>query len=317
MLNELRFGTLSAASIAAFTSLSRMSNMEEETGLQPTRLFPLRMEVEKANAEQMVGIKRPKRTFDAIDGGTMPPEQRERVLGNLMAPKTLHLKTGCQVMLIKNTDDALVNGSVGTVMTFLSAKDWNMAQYSGIEWDGIDPAKQTEEDIDAMISRRYQELGDPERAMRKEAIAALIASEDNAPARKSRLEYHEAMEREMKKERSRSRSVSPEKVMEPRKYPVVRFLVPNSRSRTILCQPEVWKNEQPDGEVIASRSQVPLILAWAMSIHKSQGQTLPLVKIDLGRVFETGQAYVALSRAVSKEGLQVLNFNPAKVRHAL
>ena len=51
-----------------------------------------------------------------------------------------------------------------------------------------------------------------------------------------------------------------------------------------------------------------------MSIHKSQGQTLERVKVDLARVFEKGQAYVALSRATSLDGLQVLNFDPAKVR---
>lgn len=71
--------------------------------------------------------------------------------------------------------------------------------------------------------------------------------------------------------------------------------------------------ELPNGEVQASRSQIPLILAWALSIHKAQGQTLERVKVDLGRVFEKGQAYVALSRATCQDGLQVLRFDPRKV----
>jgi len=78
-------------------------------------------------------------------------------------------------------------------------------------------------------------------------------------------------------------------------------------------QPEQWKVELPNGEVQASRTQIPLILAWALSIHKAQGQTLERVRVDLGKVFEKGQAYVALSRATCQDGLQVLRFDPKKV----
>ena len=61
------------------------------------------------------------------------------------------------------------------------------------------------------------------------------------------------------------------------------------------------------------RTQVPLRLAWALTIHKSQGSTLDLVVCDLRGCFTSGQAYVALSRAKSMLGLQIRNFTPSCV----
>jgi len=71
----------------------------------------------------------------------------------------------------------------------------------------------------------------------------------------------------------------------PIKWPVVEFL--NGRKR--LIPPHEFTIENADGIMQALRSQVPLILAWAISIHKSQGQTLQRVRVNLGRVFEKGQ----------------------------
>lgn len=103
--------------------------------------------------------------------------------------------------------------------------------------------------------------------------------------------------------------------------PVVEFVL-NEKAKVVkTIMREVWTIDVPGRKTPLSRSQIPLILSYAMyflllmirSIHKSQGQTLERVKVDLGKVFEYGQAYVALSRAKSMDALEVLNFNPKKV----
>ena len=63
--------------------------------------------------------------------------------------------------------------------------------------------------------------------------------------------------------------------------------------------------------------QVPLKLAWAMTIHKCQGMTLDFANVSLRSVFAPGQAYVALSRARSMEGLHVQDVHPSVVKVAL
>ena len=65
-----------------------------------------------------------------------------------------------------------------------------------------------------------------------------------------------------------------------------------------------------------ARKQLPLALAWAVTVHKAQGASLDLVHVDLDGTFGEGQAYVALSRAKTIEGLEIRNFSPASVKTA-
>lgn len=75
---------------------------------------------------------------------------------------------------------------------------------------------------------------------------------------------------------------------------------------------EKWSIKTNIGTIV-HRKQIPLKLAWAFSIHKSQGLTLDCVEMCLARVFDAGQSYVALSRAQSLQSLRVLDFNSQQV----
>ncbi|PFH51817.1 hypothetical protein AMATHDRAFT_114475, partial [Amanita thiersii Skay4041] len=247
MLNEMRFGQLCSRSIEKFRSLSR--EIVYEDGIEATELFPRREDVDRSNTSRMSRLHTQAQVFKAKDAGNLQDQnQRQKMLANFMAPESLTLRIDCQVMLIKNVDETLVNGSIGKVVQF------------------ADPV--------AYSYEQNQELS--------------IVGGGNNPKK-------------------------PPSSAGGKLYPVVEFILPNGMRRPCLMMPEIWKVELPNGDIQVSRTQLPLILSWAMSIHKSQGQTLERVKVDLARVFEKGQAYVALSRATSLEGLQVLNFEPRKV----
>jgi ATP-dependent DNA helicase PIF1 len=92
------------------------------------------------------------------------------------------------------------------------------------------------------------------------------------------------------------------------KLPVVRY----NNGGEVTMTPHVWQSENIPGIGV---SQIPLILAWALTIHKSQGATIDSAEIDVGSsVFECGQTYVALSRVKSLEGLYLTSFDINKIK---
>lgn len=87
-------------------------------------------------------------------------------------------------------------------------------------------------------------------------------------------------------------------------YPVIK----TADGREITITPMSWSVSE-DGKVLAEITQVPLRLAWAITVHKSQGMSLDAAEIDLSRAFVYGQGYVALSRVRTLIGLRTLGMN--------
>jgi hypothetical protein len=93
-------------------------------------------------------------------------------------------------------------------------------------------------------------------------------------------------------------------------FPSVKLL----NGKTITTEPESWTIQDDGGKTLASYNQVPLRLAWAITVHKCQGMTLDAAEIDLSKTFEMGQGYVALSRLKKLENLKLIGLNEMALR---
>lgn len=216
MVSNIRLGKCNTQVCEYFESLSR--DIEYHDGIEPVRLYSLRATTDDYNQSKLNELSAQLRTYESIDHGDVGS------LSQCPAPRNLKVKSGSQVMLIRNIGGSAVNGSIGTVIGFKYVRE----------------------------ARSFQ--------------------------------------------------------------PLVKFIGHGGESFIISISRFKWETIAPNGTVTSSRSQIPLILAWAITIHKSQGQTIPRLYVDLARVFEYGQAYVALSRCVDPSSLQVVNFTKDSVK---
>ena len=181
----------------------------------------------------------------------------------------LILKVGAKVMFIKNNNE-------------LGVSNGTMGELIGFAAVKVDDQKAKEK-------------------AKNDAKADMADSDEEAIA----LEDEDSDQEITSKADDKKKAKTKDKPSSTQKMPVVRL----NSGREVVAEPEEWIIEDETGDVLASYEQVPLCLAWAITVHKSQGMTLDAAEIDLSRTFELGQGYVALSRLKSLEGLKLLGMN--------
>ncbi|KAJ7067867.1 hypothetical protein C8F01DRAFT_579492 [Mycena amicta] len=277
LLNQLRLGNITPTAISTFKSLARPLP-PDPAGILPTELFPTRHEVDRANSTRLAGLTTPTHKFTSRDSGTAPDDKRGKLLETMMAPRDLNLREGAQVMLIKNIDEGLVNGSVGKVLGFYRIADVQGGAGNGAgAKNGTSPVRNV-----VMLDGRPAP---------KAEKGSSSSGKENAPAITVGDKGKAAVKQEPKPKIEKDTKPKIAAVSkDPELYPLVEFpALDGSQTEVVLLVRDEFRIEDSQGAVLARRMQVPLILAWAMSIHKSQGQTIHRLKVDLGKVFEKGQ----------------------------
>lgn len=297
MLSALRQNNMSPDIVAKFRKLDR--TVKYDDGVDPTSLFSTRAEVAHANNIKLAQLAGPVRVFDAEDSKDGPgsfslSEEDTKALDNLMAQRTVSLKIGASVIVIQNIRETLVNGMRGRVLTFApdSSVVTKLLELRRIYPQILDCYNESLGHLPSTVNswvEFVQKYG-------YECIEAMKEISTKFYMRLSSKQVHVSLN-------------------STRHLPVVEFVYEGIKHVELI---EKYKFETTYGvapnKVKLYRNQIPLITAWALSIHKAQGQTLDRVVVDLNRAFERGQVYVAISRATSTESLQILGFDPKRVR---
>lgn len=93
-----------------------------------------------------------------------------------------------------------------------------------------------------------------------------------------------------------------------------KFIIQKKNGREVTVDKVQFDFLNGDGQIMMSAIQFPLALGYATTIHKSQGATLDELWCDLGRLWEPGQAYVALSRLKNSKGLNLIKWAPNSIK---
>ena len=236
----MRQGDISSAAKQTFSSLSRP--LPQDDGILPTELFPLRNEVDRANAARMASLTGPSFKFEARDSGAAPPEKRSKLLENMVVPRMLELKENAQVMLIKNVDESLVNGSVGKVLGFHTATVC-VASLA----PAVPEIPQTKKEGTSSTSK-------PKSVSQESAgskTSGFVRNVQVGPDGRTPLALCSGENKENKVPNSKGKG----KAKDDELYPLVEFSTPQGKEIVLLSRDE-FRSEDSEGKLLARRVQV-------------------------------------------------------------
>lgn len=206
------------------------------------RRFPLREQVDSSNRARLAALPGETYTYTALDEGEEPFEKMQKTLDNLMAPRTLTLKLDAQVMLLKNMDVGLVNGSVGKVVAFRAADEMD-------EEEG-DPDFWSEERLNAQHKLAGFRSGSVAPSGREGSAAPTIASKQGS--REPSAAPSEGGE--AGKGKGPVKKAANPAALE--KVPIVAWKLPDGSIIKMRMQREEFKVEDNGDKVKARRKQV-------------------------------------------------------------
>ena len=303
-LKNIRIGNSGA--VREFQQLYQRNSSGTRDGRWELRIVGTNAEADKINGSGLNRLRSPSATFFAEDTVEVPDEiddevaaERERDLRDLWRTKLksscrvaekLELKQGAKVMVLKNLETFTEVDGVRTPRRLVNGTRGYISR--------MEPAIKCLDEIKALKASLEKDLDD--KAKSTIADASVAAHEAETMTRS--LEVLDAQLKWIQ-----------EQIAKEEEKAVVPYALFTGYDKAMPMLPCEFKFETA-GLGTNVRTQIPLTLAWAVTVHKSQGMTLDSAYIECRDFFADGQAYVALSRVRNLAGLKVEGFDAAGVR---
>ena len=286
-LNEIRLGVMSSKTQ---TIMNEVSKKTSQLSRESVTLFATRNEANLHNKNIVDNMEGPSITYNACYGGKLKGTDDFKEINNsIMLSDSLSLKVGSLVMITRNIDKTLYNGTTGTIVGFVKDK-------SGHANENLSYGDQVTRDFNVDDSIAY-ETDFQQKGSDHSQITFDLSDVNNQAVMRYENPDNKILDHS------------------ERLYPVFEYY--NSKlskyRRRILMPSTIVTSTSKNGTVLHWKTQLPLISAWGLTIHKSQGQTYKSLICDFERFFAVGQVYVALSRVKSRAGLFLQNWDPKKI----